>query len=53
MKAYMYGVTIQIKLLWQNFCTVLFTGSDFTKRNLNVFWPLLGDKALRQFKEAD
>ena len=32
-----YGVTIQIKPLWKNFCVVLFTSYDRTKRRLICF----------------
>ena len=33
----LHGVTIQVKLLWQNFCTVRSLSKDITKLNLNVF----------------
>ena len=33
----LYGVTIQVKLLWQNFCTVRPLSKDITKLNLNIF----------------
>ena len=29
-----YGVTIQMKPFWENFCRGSFTSEDFTKRNL-------------------
>ena len=32
-----YGVTIQIKPLWQDFRIVAFISYDFTKRNF-IFW---------------
>ena len=51
-----YGVTIQMKPLWQNVCIVLVIAQDFLKKEMSViiylfiylFLPLLGMKELRE-----
>lgn len=35
-----FGVTIQSKTIWQDFCVVQFIATDFTTRNFNLLEPL-------------
>ena len=35
-----YGVTIHMKHLWQNFCTVLFVSWNFTNKKKSIKWRL-------------